>query len=771
MNRKYSFCLFSIIFTFCVVVNAQNSWPKDIAISSGGKITIYQPQSETFENNKLTGRSAISVRKTAKAEPVFGAIFFMATMSTDKTSRMAVLESVEITNAKFSGVEDQTEINKLTSLIQKEAPQWKLKISIDELVASVKKENVSQVSSGFKNDPPKIIYAVKPTTLVVLDGEPEIQKDNNLDADKVVNSPNLIFKESNQWNLYAGGIWYKSSEVITGWKQNNSLSKKVKSVNEQIKKQEKENNDGKTIIEKPQVTAIIVVTEPTELLQSTGEANYKTIEGTSLLYVFNSPNEIFKEINLQKTFVLIAGRWYAAPNINGPWVYIEADKLPKDFAKIPEESDKGEVLANVAGTDEAEEAKIDAEIPQTAKVNRKTATINVEYDGTPQFNKIDGTSLQLSENANLTVMIDPGGRYFALDNGVWFLGNTANGPWIVANDRPKDVDKIPASSPAYNTKYVYIYNQTPDFVYTGYTSGYTGGYIYGNTIIYGTGYRYRPWFRKRYFPRAVTWGYGFQYNPWSGWSMNWGFNYGFLYIGFYSGKYGWGGGWFGPPKYRPPYRPTYWNGGYYGNNRPRPPHGGGGSHGGNRPGGGWSNNNNIYNQHKGVITKDIDRSKITRPALINKAKPDYNRLPDAKNNKLPKNKLPGDNSNKIPGNKLPDNKLPVNYNNKLPANIKFSNPYNRDNNVLADEEGNVFKKSQKNNDWQIRDNKAKDWKPLTDDKKNRLPDLNRQEQSRERSEKRQINFGRDVPNIIRQTPVKQPVISNKQSLRKTFSSR
>ena len=385
-------------------------------------------------------------------------------------------------------MEDQKKIDKLTALIQKEAPKWKLKVSIDDLVASIKKENVSLASSGFKNDPPKIIYASKPTTLVVLDGELQIQKDKDLDADKVVNSPNLIFKEGSQWNMYAGGIWNKSSSVVNGWKQNTSLSKKVRSVNDQIKKQEKENNDGKTITEKPQLTDIIVVTEPTELLQSTGEANYKTVEGTSLLHVFNSPNEIFKEINIQKTSVLIAGRWYVAPNINGPWNYIEADKLPEDFAKIPEGSDKDEVLANVAGTDEADEAKIDAEIPQTAKVDRKTATVNVEYDGTPQFNIVEGTSLQLAENANLTVMIDPAGRYFALDNGVWFVSNNANGPWSVANERPKDVENIPASSQAYNTKYVYIYNQTPDYVYTGYRSGYTGGYIYGRTIVYGTGW-------------------------------------------------------------------------------------------------------------------------------------------------------------------------------------------------------------------------------------------------------------------------------------------
>lgn len=206
-------------------------------------------------------------------------------------------------------------------------------------------------------------------------------------------------------------------------------------------------------------------------------------------------------------------------------------------------------------------------------------------------------------------MIDPAGKYFALGNGVWFASNGQGGPWSVANARPTDVENIPASSQAYNTKYVYIYDQTPDYVYTGYTSGYMGGYIYRRTVVYGTGFRYRPWFRRIYYARPVTWGYGFIYNPWNGWNMNWGFNYGYLFVGFHFGRPGWGGGWFVPPMYRPPYRPPYWSGGYYGqNSRRRPPIGNNRPGNGGRPGSGWSNNTNLYNKHKGVITKDIDRS-------------------------------------------------------------------------------------------------------------------------------------------------------------------
>ena len=679
--------------TFSLV--AQNKWPKEMKLADGSSLTIYQPQPESLNGNKITGRAAVSVKKNTGGEPIFGAIFYAGTITTDKASRMAELETLSITNVKFSGDAEKDKIDKMAAAIEKEAPTWKIQFSIDDVAASIKKDNNTSSNNQFNNDPPKIIYTDKQTTLVLLDGAPKIQQDKDLDAERVVNSPNLIFKEGNFWNLYLGGIWYMSSSVTDGWKPNTSLSKKLQSVNEQIKKQEKEANGGKENTEKPIVTEIIVATSPTELLQSKGVIDYKTIQGTSLLYVGNSSNEIFKDINSQKTYVLLAGRWYNAPGINGPWAYVAADKLPADFAKIPEGSEKDGVLANVAGTDAAEEAKIDAEIPQTAKVDRKSASIKVEFDGAPKFKNIEGTSLKVAENSNVTVMQDQSGKYFALDNGIWFTASNANGPWQVANERPKDVENIPASSSAYNTKYVYVYDSTPDVVYVGYTAGYMGGYVYGPTIVYGTGFYYTPWYGSVYYPRPVTWGFGFGYNPWTGWSMGVGFNVGFMHVGIgFGGGYGYGGGWFGPPMYRPPYRAPYYGGGYYGNRQS-----GGNTFVNNGNININTGNGNIYNNKTGVSTKNIDRTSI------------------GNNNKINAN-------NKISNNKITDNRV--------------GGDNNKANNVFSDKDGNVFQKDNKTNNWNQRDNKTNEWKPSADN--NRTRDLDRDFSARDRSNSRDQNF-------------------------------
>ncbi len=708
------------VFIFCNLLwvdvfsqDGNTQWPKEVTLNTGEILTIYQPQPESFSGNNVTGRAAISVRKNSGAEPVFGAVFFNATIATDKDNRIATIDSIDISNAKFSGIEDQAWVNQITDQIETNISDWNIQFSLDDLVASLKEENPSG-NDQFNNNPPKIIYRNRPTTLIIIDGDPKVQRDDDLDADRVMNTPALIFKEGNQWNLYNSGLWYKSSSITSGWVQNTNPSQKVQAIDSKIKEQQNQDNESKDASNTtaPQATDILVSTEPAELLQTTGEANYQSVQGTSLLYVSNTTNQIFKDINSQKTYVLLSGRWYAAPSISGPWEYIPSDQLPADFARIPEGSEKDDVLSSVAGTDAAQEAKIDAEIPQTAKVDRDSASVSVTYDGEPQFQPIEGTNLQLAENANITVMIDGSGRYFALDNGIWFVGNGPNGPWSVANERPKDVDRIPPSSSAYNTRYVYIYETTPQYVYVGYTPGYMGCYIYGPTIVYGTGFYYRPWYRRFYYPRPHTWGFGFSYNPWTGWSIGFGFNAGFGW------GYGWGhhyGGWFGPPVYRPPYRPRY-TGGYYGAARPTV-----------RITNNVRVNNriNIYNNHRGVTT--INK----RPGQV------YNRLPNTRpgnNNRFPDNGRPNNN------NRLPNNN--VGNNNRLPnngsPNINQPRPSRENNNVYADRNGNIFQRDNRGN-WNQRDNQSRSWQPAQRDNPS-VPNMNRASQMRDRGTMRTNNF-------------------------------
>ncbi len=51
----------------------------------------------------------------------------------------------------------------------------------------------------------------------------------------------------------------------------------------------------------------------------------------------------------------------------------DAARLPAEFKKIPLEHPRSRVLASVPGTDQATEAVLLAQMPQTARVNQQAA--------------------------------------------------------------------------------------------------------------------------------------------------------------------------------------------------------------------------------------------------------------------------------------------------------------------------------------------------------------------------------------------------------------
>jgi hypothetical protein len=296
------------------------------------------------------------------------------------------------------------------------------------------------------------------------------------------------------------------------------------------------------------VPRVIVATEPTELIVTDGAPTYTPIDGNNLLYMSNTESDVFMEIATQQYYVLLAGRWYRASSLDGPWAYVPSDKLPVAFAKIPLSSPRANVLVHVAGTEEAKEAVLNASVPQTTAVKPGQVDMKVAYDGEPKFKKIEGTEMTYAENtADAVIQVKK--KYYCCRRGIWYVAKSPVGPWEVCKKVPKEIYTIPPSCPLYNVRYVYVYDETPEKVCVGYLPGYTGSYVYDNTVIYGTGFAYPAWCGAVYYPPPLTWGFAPVYNAWTGvWgfgSTPWAKSYGWV---------NWGdghGGWWGPNGYHP----------------------------------------------------------------------------------------------------------------------------------------------------------------------------------------------------------------------------
>ncbi len=714
------FLVLVALVSFAFYTKAQESFPKIITASDGSIIKIYQPQPESFTGNNLKFRSPFSFQNTSDGEPQFGTFWSIATVQTNRDNRTIEILSVKVPNLKLPSDSDANHLAYLKTTLEKNIPSSGFTLSQDYVSSSL--ENYSEekkLSQKLNNQAPKVIYTNKPSILVLIDGTPQLQLNNDWGLQAVVNTPFTIVALGNQYYLYGNKQWYVANSVTGNYQLANNLPSALNKVQASINSNVATDDAGYTSKDDASVTNsgstvnIIVSTSPAELVQTNGEPDFAPVDNTNLMYAKNSSNDLFIDNSTKEYYLLISGRWYKANSLNQDWQYVEATSLPKDFASIPEGTTKDNVLASVPGTDAARDAVIDAQIPQIAKVDRANAKANVTYDGDPQFKDIEGTSMQYATNTNSSIL-KYRGMFYCVENGVWFQSFSASGPWEVCTQRPEEVELIPPTNQLYQVKYVYIYDVNPQYVYMGYTSGYLNNYIYGGRVVYGTGYYYNPWRGHYYYPRAYTWGFGMRYNPWYGWSLGYDYSFGWFNVGFGRSYWnrGYYGGWWGPSCYHPSYwgRNAYGYGLYGRAANINRPHMGGRSITINK-----NYTNNIYNFRKDVVTTNKNV-----PPRINTAST-YGG---------------GRNNSNLNNNHF---NTPQQGGIKPAPTAQQNNP--RNNKILADQEGNVFKKNE-NGNWMQNDNKQ--WKPITNPTNPTSPrtsqNLEQQQHRIERGQERSQNF-------------------------------
>lgn len=551
------------------LLSSTSPWPRSFD-AQGYTISIYEPETTSAKDLKMTGRSAFSIASSAD-NTVFGAIAFEAVFTP-----VPGKDSVELTTFTITGVSlpDSLASKKdlISSEIRSEVLAWKIRTSKKALSKS--SSSASAMSpKDLKNDPPIIIVRERPSILIMIDGDPKLDEIKGTSYQYVKNSITpIVFDPSSKLYYVANARdWYQTKDLLGEWTMTTNVPKDIRDL---IKLDE----DASGAASLPNL-GIVVATKPSELLSFDGSPQWEPLPGNPLLYAKNTESDVFKEISSQKTFVLISGRWFSAASLKGPWTFVPSDKLPAPFKDIPADGPKGKVRPAVAGTAEADQAVLDAIVPQTTAVDRSKATITVTYDGDPWFQKIEGTSMEYAVNTK-TPVIHAQNMYYACDNGIWFISPSPNGPWAVSDKRPDEIDKIPSSNPVSNVKYVYVYNSTPTVVYVGYVPAYYGTFIYHGVIVYGTGWHYNPWYGPHYYPRPYT--YGFHVH--------------------YSRYYGWGGGYsYYHPPYHPYHPPAYRPPPYYG----RPP----GAY--PRPPGGYYRPN--YPNHPNVSPR-VPTNAVNRPS-------------------------------------------------------------------------------------------------------------------------------------------------------------
>jgi hypothetical protein len=555
---------------------AESAWPRPVV---DGDLTfwVYQPQLDSWENDRLSARQAVAVQRKGEEAKSYGVVWLTARTDVDKEAGRVRLYELRIRKASFPGDE-------------KSAPAWhaalqkqllgEMDLSLERLQMALAVATAEKSRKGYKvkNEPPAILFREKPAMLVYVDGTAALRPLESTGLERVINTRPLLVRDPASGRFYLRLLdgWMEAQALEGPWRIAQSPpaalgaalawgQKNDKVVDLLVAKPvevDPEEAQGAEKVEPPslakgQAPEIIVAHQATELVVTDGPPNLAPIEKTNLLYWTNTRSDVLVDSAGGQTFVLLSGRFFSARTTAGPWTFVAADKLPADFAKIPDDGPKANVLASVAGTAQAQEALIANSVPQTATVKKSEAKFTPSYDGgTPKLQAIEGTSLQYAVNSPVPVIVvSP--QWYACVNGVWFVAQAGTGPWAVATSVPAAIYGIPPSSPLHYVTYVKVYGSTEETVTVGYTPGYMGTVATTTVVVYGTGYSYPPYIGPTvWYGPPVTFGFGVHvgWSPWTGWHM--GFGFGWYAPGF---TIGFGvGPWWGPmPIYRPPFYPVY----------------------------------------------------------------------------------------------------------------------------------------------------------------------------------------------------------------------
>jgi hypothetical protein len=526
-------------------------WPKS-AVDNGTKYTMYQPQLDSWDNYNYRAHAAVSVLPPASKDPVFGVVEISATTIVEKQAKAVHFENLMVTKATFPSAPQMAPTYQ--QAIQGILSQGPATMSLGRIEAALAIEGAQHkaVRVPVLNEPPRIVFSTSSAVLVLIHGEPTWHPVQGTSLSRVINTRALVLTGP------AGGVYvhvldgFMTAPTLNGpWSVATYVTPEMTQTAQALAQKNAVDlmqgpvNDATG--QRPSLASgapgVVVATQPTEIIITTGPMDWAPLDGTQLLYVQNTNGNVFQYMVDQQFYVLVTGRWFKAPAINGPWSYIPGTSLPVDFRLIPITSAKENVLASVPGTPEAQEAAIAAGIPQMATVYRAKVSFQPVIAGEPVLTPIPGTPLSYVFNSPDAIIMVAYNQWYAVQMGVWFTAPTLNGPWVVASAVPAVVYSIPPSSPLFYTTFVQIYAATPEVVVVGYTPGYMGVVVEPNgVVVYGTGYTYVGYVGVAvWYPPPVTYGYAANvtYTPWTGFAVGFAIGWGVAHACYAPAPY-WG---------------------------------------------------------------------------------------------------------------------------------------------------------------------------------------------------------------------------------------
>ena len=292
-------------------------WPVRYVDDSGTSFTIFEPVCDSWDGHQLAARCAVAVQSPREPLTTYGVITFSALTLVDKSTHTATLADFKVTRANFPS--DQAQTRKYQDSLMQNFPKHAPALALERLTGSLSVAPPPK-SDELNNTPPKIIVATRPAVLVWMDGPPAWRAVPGTDLQRVINTRMLVLKDATgkcYLRLFDGylqaasldGPWTVASQPPAGAAAAEKQAAESGEVDLMAGTPDAVTHKMPSL-RQPPVPEVFVATQPSELIQFRGEAQYAAIPGTELLYAVNTSGNVFKSLKNQQNYILISGRWY-----------------------------------------------------------------------------------------------------------------------------------------------------------------------------------------------------------------------------------------------------------------------------------------------------------------------------------------------------------------------------------------------------------------------------------------------------------------------------
>jgi hypothetical protein len=218
---------------------------------------------------------------------------------------------------------------------------------LDQLARALPAPTNSLGTSEKPTPGTEIRFVERPVAVLRIDGTPRYEPVKGTDLQRVVNTRSFVVRDVAGMHFLKLPTGWMEADTLRGpWTMAGTVpdeatlalqltNETTRIADPEILRPSRSNGVEPTGGDE---LSVLVASERTTVVVTTGELALAPIERTALLQASNSSAPLYKEPTDEELYVRLPQGWYRAWSLDGPWESVAQSDLPADFSALPSEA-------------------------------------------------------------------------------------------------------------------------------------------------------------------------------------------------------------------------------------------------------------------------------------------------------------------------------------------------------------------------------------------------------------------------------------------------